>query len=51
MAKTFIKEDIMDTIKINSGVVQLEIDCDGVKDVISFNPDDLRFVQNSIKYS
>lgn len=35
----------METIKINSGVVRLQIDCDGVKDIISFNPNDVHFVE------
>lgn len=33
-------------IKINTGVIRLEVDCDGVKDEISFNPNDVVFMEN-----
>ena len=33
-------------IKINTGVIRLEVDCDGVKDEISFNPNDVIFMEN-----
>ena len=33
-------------IKINTGVIRLEVDCDGVKDQISFNPNDVVFMEN-----
>lgn len=31
-------------IKINTGRIRLEVDCDGVKNEISFNPNDINFV-------
>ncbi len=33
-------------IKINTGIIRLEVDCDGVKDEISFNPNDVVFMEN-----
>lgn len=33
-------------IKINTGIIRLEVDCDGVKDEISFNPNDVIFMEN-----
>ncbi|WP_352400146.1 hypothetical protein [Anaerotignum sp.] len=33
-------------IKINTGTIRLEVDCDGVKDEISFNPNDVVFMEN-----
>lgn len=34
----------MESIKINTGIIKLEIDRDGEKSVISFNPNDIEFV-------
>ena len=36
----------MESIKLNSGMVNLEVYCDDIKEVISFNPDDVRFVNS-----
>lgn len=35
----------MDTIKINSGIVRLQIDRDGELSEISFNPEDTEFIE------
>lgn len=35
----------MESIKLNSGIIRLEIDCDGEKNIIAFNPEDVNFAE------
>ena len=37
----------MDSIKINTGIIRLEVDRDGEKSVISFNPNDVVFAEKA----
>ena len=37
----------MDSIKINTGIIRLEVDRDGEKNVIAFNPNDVVFAEKA----
>lgn len=39
----------MEGFKISTGVIRLEIDCDGEKSVIAFNPNDVNFTERFYK--
>lgn len=39
----------MESLKLNSGLIRLEVDRDGEKGEISFNPNDVRFVESFYK--
>lgn len=39
----------MESLKINTGIIRLQVDCDGAINEISFNPNDIGFVENLYK--